>query len=289
MFKSKKKINKKVNNKNNKNNKTNKNNKKKIKFFKGGFKTKKNNEKIKSEKNIKKNNEKIKINCANGKEKSYTCFSEDSLFKLKNLWNKRHPDSLIRTNDPKIIWSELKSKMYNVCNNEKCWLRQKFVSNNLDSSLLNYTFAPDSPEKWNKNPNEWLTSLDIENVMKQQEYYNKDFLFIGPSPINFDFQQLYGECIWNELCRFNLLDHIKNGKNKIGVIFNTDPHYLSGSHWISLFINIPEEYIFFFDSNGDETPKEVQTLINRIYQQGQSLNINFKVIENKVEHQKKKY
>ena len=51
-------------------------------------------------------------------------------------------------------------------------------------------------------------------------------------------------------CKFDLKDYLKEGKNKIGIVFNMDPHYKSGSHWISLFINVKKKVIFFFDSVG---------------------------------------
>ena len=44
--------------------------------------------------------------------------------------------------------------------------------------------------------------------------------------------------MWEELCKFSLKKQLSKGKQKTGIIFNTDPHYKEGSHWISLFINI---------------------------------------------------
>ena len=34
----------------------------------------------------------------------------------------------------------------------------------LNNELLNYTFAPKSPESWKRKPTTWLNSLDIENI-----------------------------------------------------------------------------------------------------------------------------
>ena len=124
--------------------------------------------------------------------------------------------------------------------------------------------------------------------MKQYERAYKCFDFIGPSPIDFDTKKIYGECVWEELCHFNLEDEIKNGKFKIGVIFNTDPHNKPGSHWISLFINIKKGTIFFFDSAGDKIPKKIMNLVTRVMKQGKNLDepINFKFDQNyPVEHQ----
>jgi hypothetical protein len=174
--------------------------------------------------------------------------------------------------------------MSDVCNKESCWIKQ--VSK--QSSDLVDSFAPESPKEWKKNPNEWLSSLDIMKVMKQYEKAYKCFDFIGPSPMDFDTKLLHGECVWKELCNFQLSEQIKKGKTKIGIIFNTDPHTEGGQHWLSLFINIKTKKIFFYDSVGDKMADEVTVLIERIKKQGQALNpkITFTMDSNEgVEHQ----
>jgi hypothetical protein len=218
----------------------------------------------------------------------FSCFSSEDLYKLRDLWNMRHPDALIKTNEPKEIWSALKNYMGSVCNKESCWLKQNFVGNEKIKKELEDAFAPKSPNEWKKNPNEWLSSVDILDVMKQYEKAYKCFEFIGPSPIDYDVKKLYGECVWNELCNFNLKDQIKNGKTKIGIIFNTDPHYLGGSHWVSLFINIKRKKIFYFDSAGDTIPKRVKHFVDGVIEQGKTLEprIDFEFDQNyPVEHQ----
>lgn len=97
---------------------------------------------------------------------------------------------------------------------------------------------------------------------------------------------LYGECVWEELCNFELKKQLSKGKNKIGLIFNIDPHYKEGSHWISAFIDIKNKFIFFFDSTGDKCPKEINKLVERITEQAKQLNIKLTFYENKKEHQR---
>ena len=240
----------------------------------------------KSNKNNKNSNLK-KINCSpNPDSNGFSCYSNESLFKIKKLWNARHPRNKINSNEPKEIWDSIRTNLSNVCDRESCWIRSKFMEGNLDRDLLNYTFAPEAPYEWKRTPNEWLSSLDIESVMKQYERYYKCFEFIGPSPIDFNHHKLYGECVWEELCKFNLSEYIKRNKNKLGIILNTDPHYKDGEHWISLFINIKNKEIIYFDSNGNPPPKEVKELINNIEKQGKQLGINFVVYENNISHQK---
>jgi len=179
--------------------------------------------------------------------------------------------------------------MSGVCNKESCWLRQqKDFGKITEDAELTDSFAPVSPKSWEKNPNEWLSSLDIIKVMKQYEKAYKCFDFIGPSPIDFDSKKMFGKCVWEELCNFSLAEQIKNKKTKIGVIFNTDPHTERGEHWLSLFINIKKGEIFFFDSVGDEASPEIMAFVNRVIKQGKKLNpsINFVFDSNAgVEHQ----
>jgi hypothetical protein len=124
--------------------------------------------------------------------------------------------------------------------------------------------------------------------MNQYEKKYKCFDFLGPSPIDYDTHKLYGECVWEELCHFNLSKQLKLGHTKFGVIFNLDPHYKGGSHWVSLFINVKKKTIFYFDSAGETIPAQIKKFVDNIIEQGHNLKdpINFKFDENHpVEHQ----
>jgi hypothetical protein len=282
------------NNNNNNKNKTKKLNKKKYQKGKG----KEKNKSIRNTRNSHSHSHNLKntpielnkVNCSpkDKKEiKKYTCYTDASLFKLRDKWNLRHPDVKILTNDSKEIHKLLSNYLSDVCNKESCWLKQKDEFGQLDEDFKD-SFAPESPYEWKKNPNEWLSSVDIIKVMKQYEKAYKCFDFIGPSPIDFDKKKIYGECVWEELCNFNLEDQIKKGKTKIGIIFNTDPHDKPGEHWISMFINIKKGKIFFFDSVGRKAPHEIMKFVEKIHSQGKQLKpkINFVYDENHpVEHQ----
>jgi len=218
----------------------------------------------------------------------FSCYQNEDLHKLKDMWNREHPENLIQTNDSKEIWLSLKQNLDNVCKKESCWLKQPFIKNNKIKKELEGSFAPVSPDEWKKNPNEWLSSLDILNVMKQYEKIYKCFSFIGPSPIDYDAKESYGECVWDDLCHFNLEKEMKRGKFKFGIIFNTDPHDKDGSHWISLFINARKASIFFFDSAGDPASRQVKKFVKMVTTQGNKLQkpIHFTFDQNHpVEHQ----
>ena len=246
----------------------------------GGIKTKKNKHK----------NYFIKLNCSpKGKEfhNKFTCYTDNDLIKLKEMWNARHPDKPITETDSKTIWLKFRNYYANICNKESCWIRQMTKDTKMERELMD-SFAPKSPDEWKQNPNSWLSSIDILKVMNQYEKKYKCFEFIGPSPINYDTHKLHGECVWEELCNFNLEEQIKKGKTKIGVIFNTDPDYKDGQHWISLFINIKKGTIFYFDSAGDKIPKQIKKFTIMVTKQGLKLKqpIHFVFDQNyPVEHQ----
>jgi len=231
-----------------------------------------------------------KINCSpkdKNKINKFSCYTDNNLYKLRNLWNIRHKDMVISTNDTKEIHKLLTHHMSNVCNKESCWLKQKFISSDISKDMME-SFAPKSPKEWKQNPNDWLSTTEIMKVMKQYEKAYNCFDFIGPSPIDFDTKLMYGECVWNEICNFSISEQIKNGKTKIGFIFNTDTHEKPGQHWISLFVNIKKSQIFYFDSVGEKATKQVMDLVNRIISQGNKENpkIKFKFDSNVgVEHQ----
>lgn len=255
-----------------------KHNKTKNKKYFGGKKGKKNNTQL------------AKVICSpKSKDEinDFSCYTNKSLYKLRDLWNARHPDAKITSNSSKEIHEQISKHLSGICNKESCWLKQKSQFGKVDSDVAD-SFAPESPPDWKKNPNEWLSSLDIINVMKQYEKAYKCFDFIGPSPIDFDTKKLYGECVWDELCKLSIKDQLKNGKTKIGIIFNTDPHNKPGEHWISMFINIKKKKIFFFDSTGDKPPKQIMVLVDRIIDEGRNLTpkINFEFDSNEgIEHQ----
>jgi hypothetical protein len=239
--------------------------------------------------NKNKNNENmIKLQCSPKlKQKDFTCYEDETLYKLRDLWNSRHPDREITTNDTREIWYTLKDQMKSVCNKESCWLKQKFVDGKLNKEISD-SFAPKSPKDWKKNPNAWLSSIEILDVMKQYEKTYKCFEFIGPTPIDFDVKKMFGECVWDELCNFSIAKQIKDGKTKIGIVFNTDPHNKPGEHWISLFINIKKGQIFYFDSAGNKVKPQIKTLVDRIIKEGEQMEPQIRFVFDQnypIEHQ----
>ena len=44
-------------------------------------------------------------------------------------------------------------------------------------------------------------------------------LTLRQSPIDYDTHQVFGECVWEEICKFDIKKMLKKGKYKIGLIF----------------------------------------------------------------------
>lgn len=257
-----------------------------------------------------------KMNCSpavyNQSISTDSCLTPIVLQEIKAKYNKKHNKTPIIENDPKKILERLKDNLN--CSKEECFLNQ-LDDENVKQQLKSYIFAPKHPEEWNKNPKEWLSNYDILDVLKQYELSYPNFKFIGPTTIDFDTKlpEKNGSCVLDDLCTFSLekiidLCNIKmppNGafmsdkdnsyqalkkcegvdkqKDKIGIVFNLDKHYESGSHWVSMFIDIENKFIFYFDSADNPIPPEITTLVNRISSQGKELEtpIHFNFYSNR--------
>lgn len=240
----------------------------------------------------KKNFSKLKCHPKNKSFKKDTCLDSNTLLLLKSIWNKRHPDNKITSRRNDNIWRDLKKGLSGSCNNEMCWIDSVVENKEQKKSIKDELFVPIMPESWKKNPKEWLSSDEISDVMKQYEDKYDNFVFLGPSPIDFEspntniIHDNKEICVWPELCNFSLKRHISNNIEKIGMIFNLDKHYEKGSHWVSMFLDIPNRRLFYFDSAGKKQPPEIKALCEKIKKQATKLNIDIQVDSNEnIEHQ----
>ena len=198
----------------------------------------------------------------------FTCFSKPSLIRIIKSWNQYYNDNKITYNKSDSnykLWKKLDQKLKKNCNDEFCWIKQDFMKQN---NIVKEDFKPEMPNKWKSNKNEWLNTLNIEDVLKQYEKKYDDFVFIGAVPIDFDTKLHPGLCVVNELCNIDLLKLSKKGKKKIGIVFNLDKHYEPGSHWVALYGDFDKiNKIYYFDSTGYSEPSEVTDLMNKLKNQ----------------------
>jgi hypothetical protein len=193
-----------------------------------------------------------------------SCLDKATLQTMKHIWNRRYPDNIIVSSKPETIWKKMKQNMQHSCSNEMCWVDNTFQKSSSKIKLKHQLFAPRTPKSWKQNPNEWLSSIEISDVMKQYEDTYNHFKFFGPSPIDFETLEYKDICVWPEICNINLEKLKKQKKTNLGFIFNTDKHYQNGSHWIAMYVDLDKGKLFFFDSNGTEEPKEIKDFIQKL-------------------------
>jgi hypothetical protein len=228
------------------------------------------------------------LNCSpfvkNKRANKNTCLTPPILEQMRNEYNHFNPHSPIKTKTPETIIQTLKSK-FKTCQDEECWLNQ-IKDTNIRNKIKTQIFAPKHPKNWNENPNEWLSNYDILNVLNQYMKTYDDFLFVNPSFLDFDAPTLSDKCVSIEICEFSLNNNIQKGKTKIAFVFNLSKHNEPGSHWVSLFIDVKEKFIFYFDSAGEQIPEEISGLVKRVQKQALTLNTKLHFYQNyPLEHQ----
>lgn len=215
-----------------------------------------------------------------------TCLPQDMLSRLRDSWNKHFPNHRIPLSIKKkeSIWAAIRTRMNKQyhCATEYCSV-QKLGDSETKQTGANY-FRPAKPTAWNKNPREWLDTLNIGKVMEQYEMAFPHFEFIGPVPIDFDKRlEEWGKCVVDELCNLDLKALETAGKTQIGVIFNLDPHDKPGSHWVCAFVDIKAKKAYYYDSYGYEAGPEIKRFLRRCREQGCT-----DIIWNDIQHQRKK-
>ena len=216
--------------------------------------------------------------CSPKNNNLFTCFSNEDLVKIAK-YLQRETGSVIyipsefTTESRKKLWINIKRNIGNLskCSEDYCMIKNQDIIDILGKATIEKKFRPEKPANWKNNKTAWLSTVDIRKVMRQYEEKYPDFKFIGPTPIDFDkrFNKYY--CVNNELCNFNLEKLLKQGKKRIGVVFNLDPHHMRGSHWVSLFIDVNTGGSYFFCSYGVKPNNKIQILMERIFNQGNKL------------------
>jgi hypothetical protein len=154
------------------------------------------------------------------------------------------------------------------------------------NEIIRTYLRPQRPDSWKSDPDKWLNSLDIENVMNQYEEAYQEFEFMGPFPIDFSAPDPYtksGKCLVEEICELRVDEAIKQGTKYIGIIYNLDPHHKGGSHWVALFINLVKHETNYFDSYGNvaqnikgiQVPGQIQTFMRWIKTQDPSMILQY--------------
>lgn len=222
--------------------------------------------------------------CSPGKTfEDGSCYTLELLGKMAIEYNKRvsNPSDHIALNGELAMRAPSQYKLYLLSEfkkrhedlTQKDWLEEKFMKGIPDDEKET-VFRPDGPN----GRFEWLSTLDINKVLKQYEEKYSDFEFMGAVPIDFDDIDVGIKDInYNEKL---------NSKPRLGFVFNLDEHYKSGSHWVGLFVDLKKGQIYFSDSYATEPDKRIKILINRIktFLENKGIKVDYRY--NQVQHQK---
>jgi hypothetical protein len=199
------------------------------------------------------------------------------------------PDNIYST-----IAKTLKSKVQNVyklssCGegDDHCLLDKSNISESSKKELRKQYLRPRYPKQWINDPDMWLDNYNILAVMRQYQEAVPSFKFLGVFPIDFSAPNPYRQggqeggtpqCLYNELCTIQLKEEYKKGIRGIGIIFNLDPHYKGGSHWVGMYINLNKKDNFecsYFDSYGMKTPPLIARLMRSFTLQVPNIKLGF--------------
>jgi len=191
-----------------------------------------------------------------------TCYDSTDIIQLVNAFNKYILHSPICKNNTCInptpintnqninnLYKELTRRLKHLCRQDFCWLDLKFIKEikdkNLRDSILYFTFKP----KQLATKKTWFNTININEIMEQyQDLYQDIFKFLGAQPS--DFTKII-KLNWKEIKNYSY----------IGIIFNTDPHNLPGTHWIAIFIDNNKKYLDYFDSLGQLPNKNIASFL----------------------------
>jgi len=225
----------------------------------------------------------------------YSCLDDDLILDIAKIFNTKMNANIDLNQSPKDIHKHLCEYIKKLTNekSESCLLDMHKVVNSLPKNKLKRfknSFRPEKPEEWHKNFNEWLSTTDIDNVLKQYAVADPHFYYYGATPMDFDLKN-GNKCVVNSLCKFDLNTHLNSGIDKIGIVFNTDDHDEPGEHWVAMYVdckgkNLKYPCIYYFDSTGDPATPEVEELIQKIKNQGLENGIKFTDLQNDKVHQK---
>ena len=178
--------------------------------------------------------------------------------------------------DAKMLRSEIEKRLKIDGVHEYTFLMKLPLSKEEKDALLQKHLRPMYPLAWRKDSDKWLDSNDIERVMKQYEETFPNFDFMGPFPIDFAAPKpntpkgVQPKCLMDEICEYHVQSAKKNNKDMLGVVYNLDPHYKSGSHWVATFVDLKKNRCMYFDSYGLKPPKQILTFMSWVSNQDSS-------------------
>ena len=154
---------------------------------------------------------------------------------------------------------------------DHCLLDKSTLPDDVKKDLRKRYLRPRRPKGWDADPDMWLDNFNIQHVMQQYQEAYPWFKFLGIFPIDFSAPNPYKkdrqECLNKEVCSLNLQAEYAKGVRGIGMVFNLDPHFKGGSHWVGLYINlqnIARPFVGYFDSYAVRPPPLIARLMKSL-------------------------
>jgi hypothetical protein len=204
--------------------------------------------------------------CAIGRDDSGgSCFTLEELHTIASEYNKNNSKNKIKLLPTKEeMVDELKKKLTE-CSDQTCWPTLKFIKNKEE---LQEAFKPNGPA----GQFDWLSTTEINEGMERYINVYPEFLFVGAVPIDIEDLDQFG------VKNLNYDKLAKKGKTKIGIVYNLDEHYKSGSHWVSFFIDTANRKIYYSDSAGKPPEQRVKRLVKKLSESWYEKDTGKKVI-----------
>lgn len=212
---------------------------------------------------------KPKVYCARGRRGDFSCLKDKDLFRIA----KKNNVGIQAKTPRKEAYKTLLQKLN--CKDDTCLVQ---YSKN-PSLLALMRLLPKGPD----TVRGWLSDSDINNIIKSYTVGKQkrvlDYVHLGTVPVDF---QTTPKMHWRVTIE-NVLNAVSAGKKRLSLIINMDPSWKGGSHWVALFISIPDRSIEYFNSTGEAPPKRVQEFIRDV--QTKIPGVQFTVRVNRVQHQ----
>ena len=102
----------------------------------------------------------------------YSCLDDDIIIDVAKIFNEKMNSGIDLNTDPKVIHDQICDIVFKITNDksETGLFDIHKVINALPKNKLKRfkaSFRPEMPEEWHKNFNEWLSTTDIDKVLKQ--------------------------------------------------------------------------------------------------------------------------
>jgi hypothetical protein len=166
------------------------------------------------------------------------------------------------TNRTAALRKLLEAKMGITEGNELSFINALPIDETEKRRLRETYLRPAQPVAWKSDPDMWLDSTNIKDVMDQYEKDLPDFKFLGPYPIDFaapdPYNQTKTKCLISEMCSIDSKALLRQGIHRIGIIYNLDPHTKNGSHWVANYVDLKKHHCYYFDSYGMAVPDQIE-------------------------------